>query len=173
MNKEEKKQIVEELSKKFGENPNFYIADISTLPVTKSNELRKQAYEKGVSIQMVKNTLIKKALEQANIENEALMDTLKGTSALMFSENINAPAKLIKAFRKDKPLPAVKVAYVEESLYVGDDQIDVLANLKSKEELIADVVALLQSPLKNIVSGLQGSGHKIAGIVKTLSEKED
>ncbi|MEX0968278.1 MAG: 50S ribosomal protein L10 [Bacteroidia bacterium] len=173
MKKEDKYTIVQELSEQLQENKNFYIADISTLPVNTSNDFRKKAIEKGISIRMVKNTLIKKALEKANIEIEGLSDALVGPSALIFSENVNAPARVIKEFRRDKEKPSVKAAYIEESLYLGDDQIEALISLKSKEELIADVIALLQSPIKNVISGLTGQGQKIAGILKTLSEKEE
>lgn len=173
MKKEDKEQIVAELSEKFTENKNFYLADISTLTVNDTNRLRQEAHKKGVSIRVVKNTLIRKALENANIDIEGIDELLKGPSSVMFSENMTAPAKLIKTYREKNTIPALKAAFVEESLYVGDDKLEDLIKLKSKDELIADVIFLLKSPMMKVVSGLQGSGgQKIAGLVKTLSERE-
>ena len=172
MKRETKHEIANELSQTLAEKKNFYIADVSTLTVNETNQLRRKCFEKDISIQMVKNTLIRKALEDANINADEFAEVLKGPSSLMISENVNAPAKLIKEFRKAHSRPVLKAAYIEESLYIGDDKIDTLVSLKSRDELIADVVALLKSPMQNVISGLQGGGHKIAGILKTLSEKE-
>jgi len=173
MKKENKFEIVQGLSEILVANPNFYIADISELTVNQANGLRRLCFSKGVSIQVVKNSLIEKAMEQAKIETADFAPVLKGPSAIMFAESSTAPAKLIKEFRATHKNPVLKAAYIEDSLYVGDHMIDTLVSLKSKEELIADVIALLQSPIKNVISGLKASsGEKIAGLVKTLSEKE-
>lgn len=171
MKREDKEQIVEKLSQRFQDNTNFYLADVSALSVNEINEFRKMCYDQGVYMQMVKNTLINKALNRAKVDKDNLKDTLKGPSSLMFSESINAPAKLIKKFRKTHDKPVLKAAYIEEYLYVGDEQLEHLANLKSKEELIGEVVNMLQSPMKNVISGLQSGGNKLAGVVKTLSER--
>jgi large subunit ribosomal protein L10 len=173
MKKENKEEIVNALSESVAQSGNFYITDTSGLTVNQTNALRRLCFERGIKMQVVKNTLIRKALEQANIETEGFAPVLKGSSSIMFAESFTAPAKLIKEFRTSNPKPVLKAAYIEQSLYVGDDKIETLLTLKSKEELIADVIALLQSPMKNVISGLQGSGgQKIAGILKTLSEKE-
>ncbi len=173
MKKEQKSEIVEALGNTIAQRKNFYITDISTLTVAQTNDLRRLCFQKGINMQVVKNTLIAKALEQANIETESFKPVLKGPSAIMFAESYTAPAKLIKEFRSNHTKPVLKAAFIEASLYVGDHMIDTLMSLKSKEELIADVIALLQSPMKSVIGGLQSSaGNKIAGIVKTLSEKE-
>jgi large subunit ribosomal protein L10 len=172
MKKEQKSEIVSGLTESLTSNRNFYITDISTLTVVQTNDLRRLCFQKGISLQVVKNTLIEKALEAAQIETAPFAPVLKGASAIMFAENYTAPAKLIKEFRAKYPKPVLKAAFIEESLYIGDHMIDTLTTLKSKEELIADVIALLQSPIKNVVSGLKNGGNKIAGIVKTLSERE-
>ena len=173
MKKEQKTEIVEALGNTIAAKKNFYITDISTLTVAQTNDLRRLCFQKGINMQVVKNTLITKALEQANIETESFKPVLKGPSAIMFAESYTAPAKLIKEFRSKHTKPVLKAAFIEASLYVGDHMIDTLMSLKSKEELIADVIALLQSPMKSVIGGLQSSGgNKIAGIVKTLSEKE-
>ena len=173
MRRENKEEIVSALSEAFTASRNFYVADISTLSVNQTNALRRLCFERGVTLQVVKNTLIEKALEKANIQADGLVESLKGPSSVMFAENSKSPAKLIKEFRASHPKPVLKAAYIEESLYVGDENLDMLITLKSREELIADVVALLQSPIKNVVSGLKGGGNKIAGILKTLSEKTE
>jgi large subunit ribosomal protein L10 len=173
MKKELKKEIVQDLTEKFRDNRNFYIANISSLNVGEITEFRKRARKSGIEIRMVKNTLVRKALENANIELHQFEPVLHGSSTLIFAEDVKAPAKLIREFRGKKALPSLKAAFIEESLYVGDDQIEVLEKLKSKNDLIADVIFMLQSPMMKVIGGLQGSGHKIAGLVKTLSEKED
>jgi large subunit ribosomal protein L10 len=162
-----------ELSEMLTTNRNFYITDISKLTSNQTNGLRRLCFSKGITLQVVKNSLIEKAMGQANIENAEFAQVLRGPSAIMLAENSTAPAKLIKEFRGKDKSPVLKAAYIEDSLYVGDDLLDTLITLKSKEELIADVIALLQSPIKNVISGLKASsGEKIAGLVKTLSEKE-
>ncbi|RYE59085.1 MAG: 50S ribosomal protein L10 [Sphingobacteriales bacterium] len=173
MRRENKEEIVAALSETLTASRNFYVADISTLTVNQTNALRRLCFERGVTLQVVKNTLIEKALEKANIQADGLVESLKGPSSIMFAENSKSPAKLIKEFRAANPKPLLKAAYIEESLYVGDENLDMLITLKSREELIADVVAILQSPIKNVVSGLKSGGSKIAGILKTLSEKTE
>ena len=169
MTREEKDILIANLAEKLGEYPAFYVADISTLNAEKTAALRRKCFEKEIALVVVKNTLFEKALEKAGKGDEALTGVLTGSSAVMFTNVSKAPAVLIKEFRKTSDRPVLKAAYVEESVYVGDTQLDALVNIKSKNELIADVIALLQSPVKNVISGLQGSaGHKVAGIVKAL-----
>ena len=171
--REEKEKIVERLRDRFNESANFYLADMSELNVNDTNAFRKRCYEEGIHVQVVKNTLIKKALENANINDEEVHEMVKGPSSVMFADNINAPAKVIREFRKKHHKPELRGAYVEETLYLGDDKLETLANLKSKEDLIGDIIGILQSPMKNVISGLQSGGHKLSGILKTLSERDE
>ncbi|MFL2582230.1 MAG: 50S ribosomal protein L10 [Flavobacteriales bacterium] len=171
MNREDKNQVIANLKGKLEENPHFYLTDISEMTVEDSNKLRGAFHEQGIRIEVVKNTLLKKAMEASDADYTELYDVLKGATSIMFTEVGNVPAKVIEKFRKSNEKPILKGAYVEESVYVGDDQVKVLSAIKSKEELIADVIALLQSPAKNVISGLKGSGSKLSGILKTLSEK--
>ena len=173
MKKEEKSLVVEELANKLNVNNNFYIADISELNAEDTSALRRLCYKREVTLTVVKNTLLKKAMEQTNKDLEALYDTLKGPTSIMFAESGNAPAKLIKEFRKKSSKPLLKGAYIEEMTYVGDDQLDFLVALKSKNELIADVIGLLQSPVTNVMSALQSGRNILSGVVKTLSEKSE
>lgn len=174
MKKEDKTQAIEVLTEELKSTSHFYITDISGFNVEKVNKLRRTCFKRDVRLKIVKNTLLKKALIASGKNVEDLFGVLEGPTSIMYSEVANVPAKIIKEFRVGKETkPVLKAAFVEESIYIGDNQLDALVNLKSKNELIADVIALLQSPIKNIVSGLQGaSGQKIAGLVKTLSEKE-
>ncbi|MEA3496115.1 MAG: 50S ribosomal protein L10 [Bacteroidota bacterium] len=172
MKREEKKELSSLIGEKIKETNNFYITDVSELTVNQTTDLRKLCYDNDVELKVVKNTLIKKAFEIAGINDSELLETIKGPSSIMFSNSINAPAKLIKEFRKTNERPLIKVAYVEENIYVGDDKLEMLANLKSKEELIADVVQLLNSPMKKLISALNG-GAKIMGVLETLSKKEE
>jgi large subunit ribosomal protein L10 len=172
MRREEKLEIVEELSEKLSGKRNFYVADISELTANQANALRRLCFERGVEMEVYKNTLIRKALEKAEMYQDEMGEVLKGFSSLMFAENYTTPAKLIQEFRKGHSKPLLKAAFIEQSLYVGDDKLELLLTLKSKEQLIADVVAMLQAPIRNVISGLTGQGSKIAGILKTLSEKE-
>ena len=172
MTKEEKTVQIDLLVKELGENPNFYLADISALNAEATSKLRRQCFSGSITMRVVKNSLLKKAMEKTgNGDFSEISSTLKGNTALMFCENPNRPAKMIKEFRVKHNKPLVKFAYVESSLYIGDDQLEVLAALKSKNELIGDVIMLLQSPAKNVVSALKSSSHKLSGIIKTLSEK--
>jgi large subunit ribosomal protein L10 len=171
MKKEDKKILVDEIAEKIADS-NFYVADVSELTSNETVELRKLCYDNGVVLQVSKNTFIKKALDINNIEDEGLIESLKGPSSLMYSESINAPAKLIKEFRKKHKKPILKAAYVENTVYIGDDNLETLVSLKSKEELIADLVALLGSPIRNLLGALNG-GNKIMAVLETLSNKED
>jgi large subunit ribosomal protein L10 len=154
-------------------NNNFYIADISELNAEDTSALRRLCFKREVTLTVVKNTLLRKAMEKADKDLEALYDILKGPTSIMFSESGNAPAKLIKEFRKNSDKPILKAAYIEETTYVGDEQLEFLATLKSKNELIGDIVGLLQSPVSNVMSALQSGGNTLSGIVKTLSEKSE
>lgn len=161
MKKEEKTQVIESLIEQLNANDKIYLADCSSLTVEKVNEFRKSCFEKNVKLTVVKNSLLKKALERANDSRLAeLIPALKGATAIMFTEVGNVPAKLIKEFRAKNDKPLLKGAFVEENVYIGDDQLEALANIKSKNELIADVVALLQSPAKRVVSALQNHAEK-------------
>ncbi len=172
MNKEQKAQYIEELAVDLSQAGVFYLADTSGLTVEKVNALRRKCFQSNIKIKVVKNTLLEKAMDRVEgADFSELKGVLAGPTAIMFAETGNGPAKLIKTFREKNPIPAVKAAYIEETVYVGDQNIDFLINIKGKNELIGDIVALLQSPAKNVVSGLKGQGGKIAGILKTLSEK--
>ncbi len=174
MTKAEKNQIIEILTKELNESPNFYLTDIGGLTVERTGDLRRLCFKRDVKLKVVKNTLLRIAMEKSEKDLGALYDTLKGPNSIMFTEAGNVPAKLIKEFRKKYKIekPVLKGAYVEESAYIGENQLDVLENIKSKNEVIADIIALLQSPAKNVISALQSGGHKLSGILETLSERE-
>lgn len=156
MNKTEKTQVIDQLVEKLNANDKIYLADCSSLTVEKVNAFRRQCFEKKISVTVVKNTLLKKAIERANDSKLAeLIPALKGETALMFTDISNAPAKVIKDFRKGGQKPALKAAYVEEMIFMGDAQLDALVSLKSKNELIADVIALLKSPIQRVIGGLE------------------
>ena len=173
MRKEDKNIIINELTEQIKNNKHFYLADTSELDATDTSNLRRKCFEQNIKLRVVKNTLLKKALEQSEGEFDGLYDALKESTSIMFTEVGNIPARLIKEFRKTKDKPVLKSAYVEECLYIGENQLDALVNLKSKDELIGDIILLLQSPMKNVVSSLQSGGQKITGILKTLSEKNN
>jgi large subunit ribosomal protein L10 len=163
MNKQEKTVAIEQLVEKLNANDKIYLADCSTLTVEKVNLFRKACFEKKISVQVVKNTLLKKALEQAkDSKMTELIPALKGETALIFTDVSNAPAKVIKEFRKGDKKPALKAAYVEQMVFLGDDQLDTVASLKSKNELIADVIALLKSPIQRVIGGLTNKSEKEA-----------
>jgi large subunit ribosomal protein L10 len=174
MDKKEKNQEIATLKEKFGNSQYFYITDSSTLSVEKINKFRRLCFNSNIEFRVSKNTLIRKALEQIEGGNyEALYPLLNGPTGVMFTTEGSAPARIIKEFRKDGEKPALKGAYIDSDVFVGDNQLDVLASLKSKNELIGDIISLLQSPAKNVISALQGSSsQKIAGLVKALSERE-
>lgn len=173
MTREEKNQAIDDLTVRLNEANIFYLADIAGLDAVASSNLRRTCFKSDVKLEVVKNTLLKKALEKAEGEYDELYDTLKGNTSIMFSTVGNAPAKVIKNFRKKSKTPLLKGAFIEDAIYIGDENLDFLTSIKSKEELIGDLIALLQSPAKNVVSALQSSGGTIAGIVKTLSEKSE
>lgn len=173
MRKELKSQIIDQLTALIESTPNFYITDINGLNAEKTSALRRACFEKGIKLLVVKNTLLAKVLEKGNEDMQSLCSTLNGSTALMLSETPNAPAKLIKEQAKAIGKPELKAAYVQESAYIGAENLELLVNIKSREELIGDIINILQSPVKNVISGLQSNaGGCIAGLVKTLSEKE-
>jgi large subunit ribosomal protein L10 len=175
MTRDEKGAIIEELAQKFQSIPFFYITEASGMTVAEVNELRRKCYERGIEYKVVKNSFIKKALETLDTDYTPFNDTvLIGQSAVMFhTENQKAPAQLIKEFRKTNDKLKLKGASIDSSIFIGADQLDTLISLKSREELIGEIIGLLQSPAKNVLSGLQGAGGKLAGILKTLSEREE
>ncbi len=173
MKKEDKSQVIEQIAATVNSYNCFYITDITALNAEDTSKLRRECFKSEIKLVVVKNTLLKKALESLDNDYEPLYSVLKGNSALMFSNTSNAPAKLIKSFSKDKQVPALKAAYVEESFYIGANQLEALIHVKSKNELIADVIALLQSPAKNVVSALQSGANTIHGVLKTLGEREN
>jgi len=171
MTREEKSQVIEDLTIRLTEENIIYLTDISGLDAVQTSNLRRACFKANVKLAVVKNTLLEKAMEKSEKDFGELPQTLKGNTSLMLSDTGNAPAKLIKEFRKKSDKPLLKGAYVAEAIYVGDDQLNTLVNIKSKEELIGDVIMLLQSPAKNVISALQSGGNKLSGILKTLSEK--
>ncbi|MBT3174987.1 MAG: 50S ribosomal protein L10 [Lentimicrobiaceae bacterium] len=172
MRKEDKKVLIDSISQQLEEANNFYLTNISALNAEDTSDLRRLSFKNGIKLVVVKNTLLKKAMENVDKDLSELHSTLVGNTAIMFSEAGNAPAKMIKEFRKNSDKPIIKGAYIEETVYLGDDQLEFLVSIKSKDELIADIVALLQSPVKNVVSSLQSGGSTLTGILKTLSERE-
>ena len=173
MRKEDKQVLIDSILSELKACPNFYLTDVSDLNAEKTSQLRRQCFNSGVKMIVVKNALLHKAMQQMEKDYEGLYDVLKGSTALMLCETGNAPAKLIKNFRKTNDRPILKGAFIEECCYIGDDMLDTLCNVKSKNDLIADVIALLQSPMKNVISGLQSGGHKLSGILETLSERPE
>ena len=173
MTREEKSLVIEDLTAQLSNNSIIYLADISGLNAVSTSNLRRACFKANVKLAVVKNTLLAKAMEASDKEFGELPDVLKGNTSLMMSEVGNAPAKIIKEFRKKSDKPLLKGAFIEEAIYVGDEYLDALVNIKSREELIGDIIGLLQSPAKNVISALKSSGGKLAGILKTLSEKEE
>ncbi|EID75646.1 50S ribosomal protein L10 [Imtechella halotolerans] len=171
MTREEKSLVIQDLTAQLAENNIIYLADLTGMDAESSSNLRRACFKANIKLAVVKNTLLAKAMEASDKEFGELPSVLKGNTSLLFAETGNAPAKLIKDFRKKSTIPMLKGAYIEEAVFIGDNQIDALVSLKSKEEVIGDIIGLLQSPAKNVVSALQSSGGKLAGIIKTLSEK--
>ncbi|MCK5638501.1 MAG: 50S ribosomal protein L10 [Flavobacteriaceae bacterium] len=171
MTREEKSQVIKDLTGKLTDNNIIYLADISGLNAMDTSNLRRACFKANVNLAVVKNSLLSKAMENSDKDFGELPTTLKGNTSIMVSETGNAPAKVIKAFRKGKDKPILKGAYIEEAIYVGDDQLNTLVNIKSKEEVIGDIIGLLQSPAKNVISALKSGGSNLSGILKTLSEK--
>mgnify|MGYP001823075831 CR=1 FL=1 len=172
MTREEKATVIEDLKAQLGDNDTIYLADISGLDAGKTSDLRRACFKANIQLSVVKNTLLAKAMEASEKEFGELQEVLKGNTSLMFAETGNAPAKLIKTFRKKAEKPLLKGAFIEEAVFVGDDKLDTLVSIKSKEEVIGEIIGLLQSPVKNVISGLKSSGSTLSGILKTLSEKE-
>ena len=173
MRKQEKTQLIEALAERLTNVSSFYLTDISNLNVETSNRLRRLCFKRNIELSMVKNTLLRKAMEKTGKEFDQLYDVLTGSTSIMFAEVANDPAKLIKEFRKTSQKPILKGAYVQESIYLGDDQLNALMNIKSKNEIIGDVIWMLQSPMNNVMSALQSGGNILSGIVKTMSEKPE
>lgn len=177
MTREEKAQIIDEITEKLKASGFFYIADASAMTVAQINDFRRKCFEGGIEYKVYKNTLIQKALVNAEMASDELSATLKGTSGIMFSDEnkANVPAKILKAYRSaaggDKP--SLKAAYIDSSVYVGDNNIAALSNLKTKTELIGEIITLLQSPAKNVISSLQSGGSQLSGILQTLSDKAE
>jgi len=175
MRKEDKTVVIEQIATTVEKYSNFYLTDIATLNAARTNNLRRECNKQDIKLLVVKNTLLRKALEKIQGDFSALNSTLKGNTAIMFSNDANSPAKLIKTFSKSLgkgiEIPKLKAAYVQESFYIGAENLELLITIKSKYELIGDVIALLQSPAKNVISALQSGGQTIHGVLKTLSEK--
>ena len=172
MTREEKSQVIQDLTAVLAGTNTLYLADISGLNAQTTTNLRRACYKADVQLSVVKNTLLAKAMEASDKDFGELPGVLKGNTSMMISEAANAPAKLIKEFRrKSKDRPLLKGAFAEESVYIGDDQLEALVDIKSREELIGEIIGLLQSPAKNVISALQSGGHTLSGIIKTLSEK--
>lgn len=171
MTREEKSQVIQDLTATLANTNIIYLADISGLDATSTSNLRRACFKANVKLAVVKNTLLSKAMEASDKDFGELPNVLKGNTSIMIADASNAPAKVIKEFRKKSNKPVLKGAFVEESIYVGDDQLDTLVNIKSKDELIGDIITLLQSPAKNVISALQSGGQKLSGILTTLSEK--
>jgi large subunit ribosomal protein L10 len=173
MTREEKNKLIEDLDVLLNENKNFYLADISGLTAEESSDLRRLCFKRDVSLRVVKNTLLQKAMERNDSDFEEFYQTLIGNTSIMFTEVGNSPAKIIKEFRKKHNKPILKAAIIENCFYLGDENLNSLVELKSREEFIAEIISLLQSPAKNVISSLQSGGNKLSGIVTALKEKED
>ncbi len=172
MTREEKNKEIENLVERLEGSDVLYITDIEGLDAVQTSNLRRTAFKAGIQLNVVKNTLLKKAMERSSKDYEGLYPVLKGSTSIMIAEAGNAPARMIKDLRKKKQeKPVLKGAYIEEAIFVGDNQLETLSSLKSKDELVADIIALLQSPAKNVISGLNGAGGKLAGLLKTLEER--
>jgi large subunit ribosomal protein L10 len=173
MNKKEKDQVIEQLREKFDSSSYIYFTDASSMTVEQVNKLRRMCFQKGIEMTVVKNTLARKAMESLSEDRKfaPVYDALVGPTAIMLTDTANAPAKLIKEFRKDGKRPLLKAAYIDSDVFFGDENLERLVALKSKEELIGDIIMLLQSPAKNVISALMSGGNTIAGLVKTLEER--
>lgn len=173
MKREEKDIIVNNLVDQLNGSPHFYLTDTSELNAEATSLLRRKCFESKIKMVVVKNTLLKRALDKTDYNVEELYDVLKGSTAIMFTETGNTPAKVIKEFRKKFEKPLIKAAYVEESIYIGNDQLENLVNIKSKEELLGDIIGLLQSPMKTVISQLKSGNNILAGVLETLSDKKE
>ncbi|HNY53482.1 MAG TPA: 50S ribosomal protein L10 [Bacteroidales bacterium] len=173
MRREEKNAIIDSLAEKLKEYSHFYLTDTAQLNAADTSALRRKCFENNIRLIVVKNTLLKRALEMSEGNFEELYPVLKGTTSIMFSNTGNSPAKLIKEFRRQHDKPVLKGAYVQESVFIGDQMLDALVAVKTREELIGDIILLLQSPAKNVISALQSGGNKLHGVLETLSKKEN
>ncbi|MDI9553160.1 MAG: 50S ribosomal protein L10 [Bacteroidota bacterium] len=173
MRREEKNTIIDSLAEKLKEFSHFYLTDTAQLNAADTSALRRKCFENNIRLIVVKNTLLKRALEMSEGNFEELYPVLKGTTSIMFSNTGNSPAKLIKEFRRQHDKPVLKGAYVQESVFIGDQMLDALVAVKTREELIGDIILLLQSPAKNVISALQSGGNKLHGVLETLSKKEN
>jgi large subunit ribosomal protein L10 len=173
MRREEKDTIIDSLAEILKEYGHFYLTDTAQLNAADTSDLRRKCFESDIKLIVVKNTLLQRALEQSEINFEELYPVLKGTTSIMFSNTGNGPAKLIKEFRKKHDKPVLKGAYVQESIFVGENTLEALISIKTKQELVGDIILMLQSPAKNVISALQSGGNKIHGVLETLSKKEN
>lgn len=173
MKREEKEIIVNNLVEQLNNSTHFYLTDASELNADNTSLLRRRCFENNIQMLVVKNTLLKRALDKSEFQVEELYDVLKGPTAIMFTETGNVPAKMIKEFRKKFEKPVIKAAYVEESVYLGDNLLETLVNVKSKEELLGDLIGLLQSPMKNVISQLKSGSNTLTGVLETLSNKSE
>lgn len=172
MRREEKNAIIYSLDEKLKEYSHFYLTDTAQLNAADTSDLRRKCFEYDIKLIVVKNTLLKRALEMSEGDFQELYPVLKGTTSIMFTQTGNAPAKLIKEFRKQHDKPVLKGAYVQESVFIGEEMLDTLISVKTKQELIGDIILLLQSPTRNVISALQSGGNKIHGVLETLSKRE-
>ncbi len=174
MKKEVKDTIISQIGEMLSSYPHFYLVDLTGLNAADTSDFRRKCFKNEIKLTVVKNTLLQKAFDASEVDYSALSEVLKGNTAIMFTQVANSPAKLLKEYKKaKKEIPALKAAYAEESIFIGADRLEELANIKSKNELIADVVALLQSPAKNVISALQSGANTIHGVLKTLGERPE
>lgn len=172
MKKEDKEVIIKQLGEKLNEFAHFYLVDVTGMNAKATSDLRRKCFTQNIKMVVVKNTLLKQTFKDAELDYSPLYETLKGNTAVLFTQTANQPAKLLKEYKKEG-IPALKAAYAEEGFYIGADQLDTLCAIKSKNEVIADIVALLQSPAKNVVALLQSAGQTIHGVLKTLGERPE
>jgi large subunit ribosomal protein L10 len=172
MRREEKIAIIDSLAEKLKEYSHFYLTDTAQLNAADTSDLRRKCFENDIKLIVVKNTLLKRALEMSEGDFQELYPVLKGTTSIMFTQTGNGPARLIKEFRKKHGKPVLKGAYVQESVFIGEQMLDILISVKTKQELIGDIILLLQSPVRNVISALQSGGNKIHGVLETLSKRE-
>jgi Ribosomal protein L10 len=173
MRREEKNTIIDSLAETLKKYSHFYLTDTAQLNAADTSDLRRKCFENDIKLIVVKNTLLKRALEQSEVNFEELYPVLKGTTSIMFANTGNGPAKIIREFRKKHDKPVLKGAYVQESIFVGENTLETLIYIKSKQELVGDIIFMLQSPAKNVISALQSGGNKIHGVLETLSKKEN
>ena len=171
MNKAEKIKVIDDLTLSLSNSKNLYLTDISGLNASQTSDLRRACFKADIKLSVVKNTMLSRAIDASDKDFGEIPSVLKGNTSLMFSETGNVPAKIIKEFRKKNDRPILKAAFIEEAIYIGDNQLDTLVAIKSREELIGEVIGLLKSPVQNVVSALKSSGNNLSGVLKTLSER--